>query len=513
MESEDRHIELRNLTLDDYDDLRTSMEEAYSSMDGKPWKKEQIQELLKRFPEGQICAVVNDQVVGVALSIVVDYKKFGDKHTYKQITNHYKFDTHDPKGDVLYGIEVFVHPEFRGMRLARRMYDARKALCESLNLRAIIAGGRIPGYDNYADEMTPKEYIDKVKFREIYDPILTFQISNDFHVKRILKDYLLIDNESRGYATLIEWPNIYYEESEESLFHQNPVKVRLGLVQWQMRSVQDLEALLNQVEFFIDVVSDYKSDFLLFPEFFNAPLMAQYNHLPEADAFRQLAQYTEPLRQKFIDFAMAYNVNIITGSMPYLDEEGRLYNVGFLCRRDGSWEDFRKIHITPSEVYSWGMIGGDKVRSYETDAGRIGILICYDVEFPELARLLADEGIQILFVPFHTDTQNGFNRVRHCARARAIENECYVAITGSVGNLPKVENMDIQYAQSAVFSPCDFAFSTEGIVAQATPNTEMVLIADVDLDDLKELHFSGSVHNLIDRRRDLYRLEWRRDEV
>lgn len=236
--------------------------------------------------------------------------------------------------------------------------------------------------------------------------------------------------------------------------------------------------------------------------------MAQYNHLPEADAFRQLAQYSEPLRQKFVEFAMAYNVNIITGSMPYLDEEGKLFNVGYLCRRDGSWEEFRKIHITPSEVSSWGMIGGSKVQTFDTDAGKIGILICYDVEFPELGRLLSDEGMQILFVPFHTDTQNGFNRVRLCAHARAIENECYVAITGSVGNLPKVNNMDIQYAQSAVFSPCDFAFPTEGVVAQATPNTEMVLIADVDLDDLKELHFSGSVHNLIDRRKDLYQVAW-----
>lgn len=505
---EDTHIELRNLTLDDYDDLKKIMELIYGSMEG-PWMKEQVKTLLDLFPEGQICVVVNGQVVGVALSLIVDYKKFGDKHTYMQITNHYKFDTHDPKGDILYGIEVFVHPEYRGMRLARRMYDARKVLCESLNLRAIIAGGRIPGYAEYAKELSPKEYIEKVKYKEIYDPILSFQLSNDFHVKRVLTDYMDFDHESKGYATLIEWPNIFYEEEKEDHnLNPMPVKVRLGLVQWQMRTVAHLEALLNQIEFFIDVVSDYQSDFLLFPEFFNAPLMAQYNHLPESEAFRQLAQSTEPLRQKFVEFAVAYNVNIITGSMPYLDEEGHLYNAGYLCRRDGSWEEFRKIHITPNEVSTWGMIGGNKVQTFETDAGRIGILICYDAEFPELARLLADEGMQLLFVPFHTDTQNGFNRVRHCSQARAIENECYVAITGSVGNLPKVENMDIQYAQSAVFSPCDFAFPTEGVVAAATPNAEMVLIADVDLNDLKELHYSGSVHNLIDRRKDLYRLEW-----
>ncbi|MEX2379613.1 MAG: nitrilase-related carbon-nitrogen hydrolase, partial [Vicingaceae bacterium] len=99
--------------------------------------------------------------------------------------------------------------------------------------------------------------------------------------------------------------------------------------------------------------------------------------------------------------------------------------------------------------------------------------------------------------------------IRHCAQARAIENECYVAIAGCVGNLPKVHNMDIQYAQSAVFSPCDFAFPTNGVVAEATPNTEMTVIADVDLSLLKELHLKGSVRNLIDRRTDLFELKWK----
>jgi predicted amidohydrolase len=153
------------------------------------------------------------------------------------------------------------------------------------------------------------------------------------------------------------------------------------------------------------------------------------------------------------------------------------------------------------------MKGGDFIQSYNTDCGKIGILICYDVEFPELGRILADEGMSILFVPFLTDTQNGYSRVRHCAQARAIENECYVALAGCVGNLPNVHNMDIQFAQSVVFTPCDFAFPTNGIKAEATPNTEMILVADVDLDLLKELHQFGSVRNLKDRRTDMFEVK------
>jgi predicted amidohydrolase len=272
-----------------------------------------------------------------------------------------------------------------------------------------------------------------------------------------------------------------------------------------MRKYVDLDDLLQQAEFFVDAVSGYRSDFALFPEFFNAPLMAKYNHLSEPDAIRELATYTEAIVKRFSELAISYNINIITGSMPEIINE-RLYNVGYLCKRDGSLDKYEKIHVTPDEAKVWGMQGAHTIKSFDTDCGKIGILICYDVEFPELSRLLADEGMQILFVPFLTDTQNGYSRVRHCAQARAIENECYVAIAGSVGNLPNVHNMDIQYAQSMVFTPCDFAFPANGIKAEATPNAEMILIADVDVDLLTELHHHGSVRNLKDRRKDLFSL-------
>jgi predicted amidohydrolase/ribosomal protein S18 acetylase RimI-like enzyme len=506
--NKDTTVVLRNLILKDYDDIAEAMKTAYAGIGEVPWKYSQMKKLLNVFPEGQICIEVNGTVVACALSIIVDYEKFGDSHTYQQITGDEKFTTHDPLGDVLYGVDVFVHPDYRNMRLGRRLYDARKELCENLNLRAIVAGGRIPGYQDYAEEFTPKQYIEKVENREVYDPILTFQISNNFHVKKILRNYLPRDSESKTFATLLEWNNIYYEEKEKAIGRKKSV-VRLGLVQWQMRHLPSMDALIEQMEFFIDAVSDYQSDFILFPEFFNAPLMAKYNHLSEYDAMRSLANYTEPIRAKCVEFAISYNVNIICGSLPlYYDD--KLFNVTYLCRRDGSWDMQYKIHITSSEFTSWGFTGGDNIKVFDTDSGKIGVLICYDVEFPELGRIMAEQGMEILFVPFVTDTQNGYNRVRLCAQARAIENECYVAIAGGVGNLPKVNNMDIQYAQSGVFSPSDFAFPTNAIVSEATPNTEMMVIADVNLDLLKELHSNGSVRNLKDRRTDLYTLRWKK---
>ena len=503
--SEIENIELKYLSLDDYQELKAAMIEAYKSMPDAYWKENHIQSLIKKFKEGQVVIKVNNQLAGCALSIIVDYDKFDDHHTYKEITGNYSFSTHSEKGDVLYGIDVFIKPEYRGLRLARRLYDYRKELCEKLNLRGIAFGGRIPNYHKHANEVTPKEYIEKVKRKEIEDPVLNFQISNDFHPSKILKGYLEGDEASNEFAVLLEWDNIYFEKPNKKAYTIKKV-VRLGLIQWQMRPYKNLDGLLQQVEYFVDAVSGYRSDFALFPEFFNAPLMAENNHLSEPDAIRELAKHTAEIVKRFSELAISYNINIISGSMPEIHDE-RLYNVGYLCRRDGTTERYEKLHVTPDEAKVWGMQGGNKLQAFDTDCGKIGVLICYDSEFPELSRLLADEGMDILFVPFLTDTQNGYSRVRNCSQARAIENECYVAIAGSVGNLPKVHNMDIQYAQSMVFTPCDFSFPANGIKAEATPNTEMILIADVDIDLLRELNKFGSVKNLTDRRTDLFELK------
>jgi predicted amidohydrolase len=499
------NIELEFLKMEDYQQLKDAMIEAYPNMPNAYWKENHIQSLIDKFPEGQVIIKVNGQLAGCALSIIVDFDRFENNHTYKEITGSYSFDTHTADGDVLYGIDVFIKADFRGLRLGRRLYDYRKELCEKLNLEGIAFGGRIPNYHKYQDQYTPKQYIEAVKRKEVHDPVLNFQMSNDFYPSKILRGYLEGDTDSSEFAVLLKWDNIYYEKVTQKAATKKKI-VRLGLIQWQMRLYANQKELMQQAEYFIDAVSAYRSDFALFPEFFNAPLMADNNHLPESEAIRELAKHTPEIVAKFAELAISYNINVITGSMPEMIGD-LLYNVGYLCRRDGTMERYEKLHVTPDEAKVWGMQGGSKLQTFDTDCGKIGVLICYDSEFPELSRLLADEGMDILFIPFLTDTQNGYSRVRHCAQARAIENECYVAIAGSVGNLPKVHNMDIQFAQSMVFTPCDFSFPANGIKAEATTNTEMILIADVDIDLLRELNQFGAVRNLKDRRKDLFILK------
>lgn len=507
MKEESTHLKLREISKEDYKELATLMNQVYPDLGGA-WPENIILQLMDLFPEGQLCIEDNGKVVAAALAIKVSYDRFSNPHKYEELITDYRVHSHDKKGDALYGLDVFVDPEYRGYRLGRRLYEARKDLVRNLNLRAILAGGRLPGYDDVVDSMTVTEYIEQVERQKIYDPILSFQLSNGFDVKRLLRRYLPSDEKSHGFATLLEWDNILYEP-EHVGDYESKSSARIGVVQRTMRSALSLDDLLGQVEFFIDALSNYRADFAVLPEFFSAPLMGLKPDLSSIEAIAFLAEFSEPLRLAISDMAVSYNINIVAGSMPVFEGE-TLYNVAYLCRRDGTCEEQRKIHITPGEKKDWCLEGGNELKVFDTDAGRVAIQICYDIEFPELSRMAAEQGAEIIFVPFWTDTKNGYLRVRHCAQARAIENECYVAIAGSVGNLPRVDNVDIQYAQSAVFTPSDFYFPHDGILTEAVANTEMLLFADVDFEKLKLLHQEGSVTNLKDRRTDVYQLHWQK---
>lgn len=282
-------------------------------------------------------------------------------------------------------------------------------------------------------------------------------------------------------------------------------------MQYQQRKLTSFEEFATQVEYFVDVVADYKADFVLFPELFTLQLLSIENQeIPASNAIETLTKYTEPLKKLLSELAVSYNINIIGGSHPTRDENGNILNICYVCLRDGSIHQQAKIHPTPNERYWWNIEGGNELQTIMTDCGPIGVLICYDSEFPELARHLVDQGAEILFVPFCTDERQSYMRVRYCSQARAVENQCFVAMAGNVGNLPNVANMDIQYAQSSILTPCDFPFDRDGIAADTTPNVEMVAFADLRLEDLRQARHSGTVQNLKDRRFDLYATHWKK---
>ncbi|MGJ8525338.1 hypothetical protein LMG33818_001066 [Halomonadaceae bacterium LMG 33818] len=507
MSKEALHLSIRNLEPSDYPQLKQLMDSIYNDIGGA-WPKETIDGLINDFPDGQLAIEDDGLLVGIALTALVKYDVFSIPHKYDDLIGQREIILNDLEGDTMYGLDVLIHQDYRGYRLGRRLYEARKDLCRSMNYQAILAGGRIPNYHNYAAELSPTEYIDKVSRKEIHDPILSFQLSNDFQVKRLLRNYLPEDEDSMGYATLLEWNNILYEP-EESVIDRDKQEIRVGAIQWQMREFDSVEKVLEQVEFYVDAISDYQSDFAVLPELFNTPLMGLTDQTNQAKAIRFLAGFTERFKEEISRMAVSYNINIVAGSLVEEGEDGQLYNVAYLCQRDGTINRQPKLHITPQEEDEWVIQGGDTLNVFETDAGRVGILVCYDVEFPELPRILAEQDMDVLFVPFWTDTKNSYLRVRHCAQARAIENECYVVVCGSVGNVPSIENLDVQYAQSSVFSPSDFAFPHDAVMSETTPNTEMLMFSDLDLRRLKVVRNEGTVTNLKHRRKDLFDLRWR----
>ena len=167
--------------------------------------------------------------------------------------------------------------------------------------------------------------------------------------------------------------------------------------------------------------------------------------------------------------------------------------------------------MTRFEAELWRVSPGADPGVFETPWGRIGIAICYDLEFPPLVRAQVEAGAWLILAPSCTDGIAGFNRVRLSARARALENQCYVVMSGNVGNLPRVHNMDIQYAQSCILTPCDFPFARDGIAADTTPNVETVALADLRMESVRMARNSGTVQNLKDRRHELYRVQWMKD--
>jgi len=469
---------------------------------------------LNNFPDGQFVAEYDGRIVGHCATFMIAEKLALAPHTWVEITGQGLASRHDEAGDVLYGMEVSVDPEYRRLRIGQRLYDARKQLCETLGLKGIVFGGRLPGLARRIKSVgSAKSYAQAVIDKKIRDSALGFHLSNGFELIGLLKDYDPADHESLGYASHMYWRNPLYVEHEtdrpQSTALDNKDVVRVATVQFQMRGINDKAEFAKQVEYFVDVAADYRSDFVVFPELFTLQLLSiEERPLSPELGIARVTEYTDWFVKMMEELAISYNINIIGGSHPTRHKSGEIRNTSYVFLRDGSVYSQDKIHPTPDEDYWWNIKGGNRVDAIDTDCGPIGVLVCYDAEFPELPRHLADQGVLLLFVPFCTDERRGYLRVRYCCHARAIENQIYVITSGVVGNLPNVENMDIHYAESCILTPCDFAFARDGIAADTAANTETIAFADLRLSDLRVARQQGATRNFRDRRFDLYRVVW-----
>jgi predicted amidohydrolase/ribosomal protein S18 acetylase RimI-like enzyme len=517
MSTNSSKLVIRNAVVADLESVRGLVQKVYPHI--APYSLAQLRGQLNNFAEGQFVAEYDGVIVGYCATLRVNRIVALGKQSWREATGNGYASTHIPDGEYLYGMEVCVDPERRGLRIGERLYRARKDLCRRLRLTGIAFGGRIPGLrKNLKAAGSPENYLRLVQEKKLRDQVFQFHQRQGFNLLGLIEGYLPGDQESLGYATHMLWNNPYLSPEDSAggsrKRNQLPQSVRLATVQYMQRRIDSFEEFEQIVTYFVDVVGDYRADFVCFPELFTLQLLSITNDpLSPTQAIEKLTEYTERIRVLFSDLAIRYNVNIIAGSHPTKMPDGSIENICFICLRDGAVHLQSKIHPTPNERHWWNIQGGDNVSVIQTDCGPIGVLICYDSEFPELARHLADQGALMLFVPFCTDERQGYLRVRYSCQARAVENQCYVVMSGNCGNLPRVHNMDIQYAQSCILTPCDFAFARDGIAADTTPNVEMVAFADLRLENLFHARNTGAVQNLRDRRHDLYSVTWHKHSV
>ncbi|EGL17620.1 MULTISPECIES: carbon-nitrogen hydrolase family protein [unclassified Paenibacillus] len=285
------------------------------------------------------------------------------------------------------------------------------------------------------------------------------------------------------------------------------MKFRVSAVQHHLHTISSFQEFADQVEHYVKTAQEFDSDFVLFPELFTTQLLSIRNPGEGALSINDLPSFTDSYMELFKGLAKSTGMHLIGGTH-IIEDGGRLYNSAFLFYPDGRIGEQRKLHITPTEVKEWNMGAGDALQVFDTDKGRIAILVCYDMEFPEIVRMAKARGADVIFCPSCTDDRHGFHRVRYSCHARTIENQIYVVVTGTIGSLPTVDFMRGNFGQAAVLTPNDVPFPPRGILAEGEINDDMIITADLDLALLEEVREKGSVTTWRDRRTDLY-TDWK----
>ncbi len=277
-------------------------------------------------------------------------------------------------------------------------------------------------------------------------------------------------------------------------------RLRIASLQYFIRPVQTFDQFRDQVQSLVETAADYKAQLLVFPEYFTVQLLTLGNvKRPIQDQVRDLAQQADRFSTLMGDLAKQHGLYIVAGTIPVMENgSDQVYNESYFFSPNGARGVQGKLHMTRFEKEEWKVSPRKKFHVFETNFGRVAITICYDVEFPEIARAAGREGAHILVVPSCTDERQGFLRVRYCAQARAVENQMYVVQSSTVGSLPMVPAVSLNYGQASILTPSDFAFSRDGILAEGIPNQESMVIGDINLTTILQGRSHGTVLPLLD---------------
>ncbi|WOO41328.1 carbon-nitrogen hydrolase family protein [Rubellicoccus peritrichatus] len=281
--------------------------------------------------------------------------------------------------------------------------------------------------------------------------------------------------------------------------------IRVACVQHQLKAGNTFVEFKNLISKYIAEAASKDADFIVFPEYCAADLMSQANFdgLTSRKMLEQLATMSDDLIACYAKLAKDHKIHIVGGSHPISSKMG-IENCGLFFYPNGEHQIQPKLHITPWEKQNWNVTGGDTLDVIQTPKANIGILVCYDSEFPEATRELVDQGAEILFVPYCTENYAGYQRVRICCQARAIENQIHVVTTGLTGQLPAVAGFESNYASPGVFTPSDTGFPQDGVLIKGESNIASLTFVDLDMAQLRHSRAEGTVTPHKDRRHDLF---------
>jgi predicted amidohydrolase len=279
-------------------------------------------------------------------------------------------------------------------------------------------------------------------------------------------------------------------------------RIRIASLQYYIRPVQTFEQFRDQVAALVETAGDYDCHLMVFPEYFTVQLLTLGDvKQPIREQIRGLARQVPRFMEMMSALAKKNRIYIVAGTIPVYDQTtDRVYNDSYLFGPTGNHGVQGKIHMTRFETEDWKVSPSTRLRIFETSFGKVALAICYDVEFPEIARAAARAGVHVLLVPSCTDDRQGMLRVRYCAQARAIENQMYVVTAHTVGSIPMVPAVSLNYGQAAILTPSDFPFSRDGVLAEGTINTEMMVIGELNLSTILDTRTSGTVVPLNDSR-------------
>lgn len=273
--------------------------------------------------------------------------------------------------------------------------------------------------------------------------------------------------------------------------------IRTTCCQYQIEQLPNWESYIVKIKKLVIDAKNEDASILIMPEYAGIEIACKKFNTDD-----ELFSALQPLIPKYIDFyqklAQANQIYIQAGTIIEKTKSDKFVNRAYIFSPNGSYEYQDKLQLTEYEKSINLLQRGSQQKIFETSLGNIGIAVCYDCEFPEIIRSLAKQGASIILVPSYTTTLAGSNRVFLSSRARAIENQCYIAISYVINKVDLSGKSDNTYGQAAILGPVDIGFPDDGIIAQGQMNQPMLVTGNLSLDALDLVRKEGQVHNLED---------------